>query len=113
MNEDSILKSIKHLLLIPDADTQFDNDIIVHVNTVLSNLVQMGVGPKDGFVITGNSETWSDFIGDDPKLQPAKTYVYIKVRMIFDPPSSSAVMDAYNRQASELEYRLYSSTGGY
>lgn len=106
MNE-SILQSVKKLLGIEEEYDHFDTDIIIHINTVLATLTQLGVGPVSGFSITDDSETWSDFLGEDlSKFESIKTYVYMKVRMIFDPPTSSSVADSFNRTINELEWRL-------
>ena len=117
--EESILTSIKKLLGITEAVTVFDMDVAFHINTVFANLAQMGVGPKDaeghniGFRINSAAEIWADFTFDDKLIENVKTYVYIKVKMAFDPPTSSALIDAYNAQAKELEWRLYTQEGGY
>lgn len=117
--EERILSSIKKLLGLNDNITVFDNDITIHINTVFANLAQMGVGPKDsegrniGFRISTGSEVWGDFTANDILIENVKTYVYIKVKMVFDPPQSSALIDAYNSQARELEWRLYTKEGGY
>ena len=99
--------------MIGDDFTGFDQDIIIHINTVLTNLVQMGVGPEEGFTIFDESAKWQDFIGDKKNLQQVKTYVYIKVRLVFDPPTNTALMDALKEQAHELEVRMYTEMGGY
>lgn len=104
---DSILDSIKKLLGIAPEYTAFDNDIIMHINSVFFILSQIGVGPAEGFSIKDNSATWTDFVPNITNLEALKTYVYLKVRLLFDPPSSSAVAEAMNRQISELEWRLY------
>lgn len=117
--EEKILSSIKKLLGLNDGVTVFDTDIVIHINTVFANLTQMGVGPQDdegkniGFRISTGNEVWGDFTDDDILIDNVKTYVYIKVKMIFDPPTSSALIDAYNAQAKELEWRLYTQEGGY
>lgn len=103
---DSILTSIKKLLGIEEEYTQFDSDIIMHINTVFLNLTQLGVGPAEGFLIEDDSATWDDFIGDSNRLQAVKTYVYLKVKLLFDPPLSSSVTESINRIISELEWRL-------
>lgn len=103
---DSILTSIKKLLGIDEEYTQFDNDIIMHINTVFLNLTQLGVGPEEGFLIEDDAATWGDFIGDSNQLQAVKTYVYLKVKLLFDPPLSSSVIESINRIISELEWRL-------
>ena len=117
--EESILTSIKKLLGLNSEITVFDTDIAFHINTVFANLAQMGVGPKNsegintGFKITSASETWGNFTNDDILIENVKTYVYIKVKMVFDPPTSNALIEAYNAQAKELEWRLYTREGGY
>lgn len=117
--EEKILSSIKKLLGLNDGVTVFDTDIVIHINTVFANLTQMGVGPQDdegkniGFKISTGNEVWGDFTSNDILIENVKTYVYIKVKMVFDPPTSSALIDAYNAQAKELEWRLYTQEGGY
>lgn len=104
---DSILTSIKKLLGIMEEYDHFDPDIIVHINMALSTLTQLGVGPEAGFMIEDDSATWSDFIpSDNKRLEFVKTYVYLKVRVVFDPPQSSSVLESINRTISELEWRL-------
>ena len=103
---DSILTSIKKLLGIAEEYTQFDVDIIKHINTVFMILTQMGVGPPEGFSITGVYETWDDFLSGSTNLEGVKTYVYMKVQLMFDPPTSSAKLDSANRVINELEWRL-------
>ena len=103
---DSILTSIKKLLGIAEEYTQFDVDIIKHINTVFMILTQMGVGPPEGFSITGSYETWDDFLSGSTNLEGVKTYVYMKVQLMFDPPTSSAKLDSANRVINELEWRL-------
>ena len=105
MNE-SILQSIKKLLGIDNTYTEFDQDIIIHINSVFMILRQMGVGPEAGYKITSNSNVWSEFSGDDIFIESVKTYVYLKVRMYFDPPQSSALAQAIQAQIAELEWRL-------
>lgn len=103
---ESILTSIKKLLGIPEEVDNFDADIIMHINSVFSILTQLGVGPSEGFMITDKTKTWGDFITDKKNIESVKSYVYMKVRLMFDPPISSAVMDCMNRMISELEWRL-------
>lgn len=103
---DSILTSIKKLLGIAEEYDHFDRDIVTHINTVFMVLTQLGVGPNSGFSIKGNTETWSDYLGNSTDLEAVKTYVYLKVRLIFDPPISSAALDSINRSISEFEWRL-------
>ena len=103
---DSILTSIKKLLGITEDYEHFDQDIIMHINSVFMILTQMGVGPADGFRIEDDSATWSDFTSDLKVLESVKSYMYLKVRLLFDPPTSSSVLDSTNRLISELEWRL-------
>lgn len=104
---DSILTSIKKLLGIAEDYTQFDTDIIIHINSVFTTLTQIGVGPSEGFYIEDKTAYWEDFIEDLSKIQAVKTYVYLKVRLLFDPASlGSATLAAYERQIQELEWRL-------
>ena len=104
---ESILTSIKKLLGIAEEYTQFDADIIMHINSVFTTLTQLGVGPSEGFYIEDDSAEWSDYISDMTKLQAVKTYMYLKVRLVFDPTSlGSATLAAYERQIQELEWRL-------
>lgn len=104
---DSILLSVKKALGIDGECIDFDTELIMHINTVLSTLTQIGVGSEDGFVISGAEEKWSDFVADEPKWSQMRTYVYTKVRLIFDPPQATAVVEAMNKVANELEWRLY------
>lgn len=104
---ESILTSIKKLLLIPEDYSQFDVDIIIHINSVFMTLTQLGVGPSTGFYIEDDTAVWMDFITDPNDLQAVKTYMYLKVRLVFDPTSlGSATLAAYERQIQELEWRL-------
>lgn len=105
---ESILDSIKKLLGISDEYTQFDSDIIMHINTVFMNLTQLGVGPDTGFFIEDKSAVWSDFVDleNEFQLNAVKTYVYLKVKLLFDPPLSSSVVQSINNMILELEWRL-------
>ena len=103
---DSILASIKKFLGVPEEYTQFDADIIMHINSVFLNLNQLGVGPEAGFAIENDSAEWSDFIKDNVKLNAVKTYMYLKVKLLFDPPLSASVIESMNHTISELEWRL-------
>lgn len=105
---ESILTSIKKLLGIEADYKHFDADLIMHINSVFSILTQMGVGPTNGFSISGDDEEWADFIINDPNsFSLVKSYIYLKVKLLFDPPLSSAAMEATNRQISEFEWRLF------
>lgn len=104
---ESILTSIKKMLGIAEEYTQFDADIIMHINSVFTTLTQLGVGPSEGFYIEDKESEWQEFISDINKLQAVKTYIYLKVRLVFDPSSlGSSTLAAYERQIQELEWRL-------
>ena len=103
---DSILTSVKKMLGISEEYEHFDPDIIMHINSVFMVLTQLGVGPAEGFKIEDKAAVWSDFILDTTMLEAVKSYMYLKVRLLFDPPLSSAVLDSMNRLISELEWRL-------
>lgn len=103
---DSILDTVKKLLGIEKEYTQFDVDIIVNINSAIMTLRQLGVGPQDGFSITGSDETWNDLLGDSKFLDQAWIYLFLKTKIVFDPPSSSFVLEAYKEQIKELEWRL-------
>ena len=102
---DSILLTIKKMLGLTEDYKHFDIDIITDINMSLNILCQLGVGPQDGFTITGEDEVWSDFI-DDKRLEMVKTYIYLKVKKIFDPGTSTAMNTAADAQIKELEWRL-------
>ena len=103
----SILNSIKKLLGISSDYNQFDQDIIIHINSVFTILTQLGIGPSDGFSIVDANDEWEDFMDENSsRLELVKSYIYLKVKLLFDPPLSSAVMESMNRMISELEWRL-------
>lgn len=104
--EDSILVTIKKLIGFDEDYTQFDLDIITAINSTFMVLNQLGVGPNKCFSITDKTATWSDFMSDETNLEAVKSYMQIKVRMLFDPPSSSFLIEAMNKQAQEYEWRL-------
>lgn len=104
--DDSILTSIKKLLGIDEAYTHFDADIIMHINSVFMILNQLGVGPESGFSITDSDAVWSDFISNANTVEAVKSYIYLKVKLMFDPPLSGTVTDSITRTISELEWRL-------
>jgi hypothetical protein len=106
MGEESILDSIKQLIGIQEDDTSFDLDIIIAINSILSVLTQIGVGPESGYQITGSSETWSDFMDEDPRMNSVKSYLYMRVKMLFDPPLTSSVSTAMSDAIKEFEWRL-------
>jgi len=101
----SILDDVKHSLGLLPADTAFDSDVIMHTNTAISALTQLGVGPTTGFRITGNTEQWSQF-ADDPRLSAVQSYIFLRVKLLFDPPGTGFVVAAYERQLEELAFRI-------
>lgn len=103
---DSILTSIKKLLGIAEDYKHFDPDIIMHINTVFMTLNQLGVGPATVFRIEDDLAVWKDFIKDEENLDAVKSYMHLKVKLLFDPPLSAAVLDATNKMINELEWRL-------
>lgn len=104
---ESILTSIKKLLGITEDYTYFDQDIVMHINSVFMILTQLGVGPSEGFSIEDETSVWEDFISDPTKFQLVKSYMYLKVKLLFDSASlTSAVITAYNEQIREYEWRL-------
>ncbi|PNH20943.1 structural protein [Lachnospiraceae bacterium] len=103
---DSVLISIKKLLGIAEEYEHFDADLIMHINSVFSILTQLGVGPFKGFMIEDKSATWKDFTSDESKYMLVKSYMHLKVKLLFDPPLSSAVLECYKTQISEYEWRL-------
>lgn len=104
---ESILTSIKKLLGISEEYDHFDPDIIMCINTAFSTLTQLGVGPQEGFRIEDETSTWTDFLGDEAKMEMIKSYIHLKVKLLFDSSSlSSAYIESANRMISELEWRL-------
>jgi hypothetical protein len=104
--EQSILISTKKTLGISEDYTAFDLDIITHINSAFSTLAQLGVGPETGFMIQGEEEVWTDFIEDDLRYNSVKSYVFLKTRQLFDPPTTSYLIAAVEKQIEELEWRL-------
>lgn len=105
---ESILNSIKKNLGLHEEDTSFDEDLIMHINSVFGILYQMGIGPSEPFEIKGSEETWDDFLVDKFKINYVKSYVEKKVKLMFDPPLSSSVLESVYSVIKELEWRLYS-----
>lgn len=103
---ESILDSIKELLNVSSSDTAFDTDILTHINSAFSSLYQMGIGPTSGFYITDNADNWNDFLPNGPTLNLVKTYLTLKVRLLFDPPATSFTISMMKEQIEELENRL-------
>jgi len=105
--ETSILNSVKKILGLQSTDTPFDEMILTHVNTAFSTLYQLGVGPDGGFAIEDDTKTWEDFItGDISIVNACKTYVYLRVRLLFDPPPTSFALQSMKEQLTEYEWRI-------
>lgn len=106
IRDESILASVKKLLNIEEDDMSFDTDIGILINNEFMTLHQLGIGPDEGFAIEDASTKWFDFSTDKTLINTVKTFVFMKVRMIFDPPASSVVAESYNSRIRELEWRL-------
>ena len=104
--DESILVSIKKLLGIAEDYDYFDQDIVMHINAAFMVLTQLGIGPSEGFLITDDTDTWSDFIDDATNLGSIQSYVYMKVKLMFDPPQNSFTVDSMTKLVNELEWRL-------
>ena len=102
----SILTTIKKMLGLEEDYTEFDTDIIVLINSALMTLTQLGIGPSSGFLITSAEDTWTSFLGASTELEGVKTYIYLKIRLVFDPPTSASVLEAIKEHLAELEVRL-------
>lgn len=103
---DSVLDSVKTALGLPLGDTSFDAELTLHINSVFSDLNQLGVGPLEGFSIGDKTSTWDEFIGTDTRMNNVKTYMYLRVKMLFDPPITSFALDAMDKQIQKLEWRI-------
>lgn len=104
--QDSILVTIRKLVCGDPYANHFDTDLLVHINACFSVLNQLGVGPEKGFVVTDETQNWGDYTADSAVLNLVKTYIALKVRLIFDPPLTSSVLDAMNKEINQLEWRL-------
>lgn len=106
-NDQSILKTVKRTLGLAENYVAYDEEIIIHINSVFGTLQQLGIGPVEGFEIEDDTLTWFDFVQDELILSPVKSYIYLRVRMLWDPPSTNpAVMSSFKEQIKELEWRL-------
>lgn len=107
--DESILTTVKKRLGLTEDNEQFDEDVLMDINTVLDIVIQLGAGPQDGFVVNDKNSKWSDFLGDDEKLlQMVKTYVYLRVKLLFDSVTTpSSVIEAMKSQYQELEWRIH------
>lgn len=108
--DESILNSVKKMLGLGTEYDYFDQDIIMHINTTFMVLTQLGIGPVNGFYIQDESATWDEFLGNEKNLEAVKTYIYLKVKLMFDPPLSNTVMECMKQNISELEWRLNHQT---
>lgn len=104
--DESILLSIKKLMGILDTETHFDTDLIIHINSAFTTLMQLGLGDKEGFRITGEENTWSEFTQDYDQIESVKTYIYLKTKLVFDPPLNASLMESFKETIKELEWRL-------
>lgn len=107
---DSILTSIKEMLGIAEEYTHFDSVLVRHINSVFMILTQIGVGPPEGFAIQDAEQEWSDFISEYENLEAVKSYIFHRVQLAFDPPSSATIIESTNRIINELEWRLYTAS---
>lgn len=104
--ETSIFKNIKQLLQIDGGTEDFDQDIYMHINSAISELTDIGVGPPAGFIVNSESVTWDQLVEDDLRYESVKTFIFLKVRLYFDPPQSQFGMQAMERQIDQLVWRL-------
>ena len=104
--QDSILMTIRKLVCGDPYADHFDTDLLVHINACFSILNQLGVGPESGFVVTDETQSWSSYVSDNRTLNMVKTYVTLKVKKIFDPPLTSSVLEAMDKEINQLEWRL-------
>lgn len=102
----SILTSTKKALGIDEGMTAFDPEIMMYINTVFSTLNQLGIGPVEGYMIENEEATWDDFLADDPRYNSIQTYMYLRVRLLFDPPATSFAIAAMEHQIEEYGWRL-------
>jgi len=102
----SILNSIKKMLGISSEDTGFDQELILHINGALMVISQLGIGPTTGFVITGATETWADFLQDRQDVELIKSDLYLRVKLMFDPPQNSFLTNSIEKQISEYDWRI-------
>lgn len=102
----SILNSVKKALGIQPDYSHFDQELIMHINSVFSIINQLGVGPEETFAIESEDNTWEEFTESNVNINVVKTYMYLKVRLLFDPPSSGTVAESFKNQAEEMEWRM-------
>ena len=103
---ESILGSIKQMLGISQDETNFDSELMLHINGALMIINQLGVGPSAGFIVLGKTQTWSEFLADRKDLELVKTAVYLRVRLMFDPPQNSFLVSSTQKQIEEFDWRI-------
>ena len=103
---DSILDGIKSMLGPSYDDDSFDTDITIHINSCFTTLRQLGIGPENGYRIKDSENVWNEFVKDEEMLDSVKTYIYLKVKVVFDPPLNAALLESFTNQIKELEWRL-------
>lgn len=103
---DSVFLTVKSSLGVESDYTGFDADILLGINTAIMTLTQLGIGPTGGLVINGSEQNWTQLTGNETDMEALKTYVCLKTRMLFDPPSSSSILEAYKQALNEMEWRL-------
>lgn len=113
MTDRSILNTIKKLFGMADEYTAFDTDLIININSVFAILHQMGIGPDKGYSIVDKSNEWDEFITDKHIHNELVSYIYLKVKLLFDPPANATILNSINSQISELEWRLYTAHNQY
>lgn len=106
INSDSILQSVRKVMCGSATADEFDTDLIMHINTVFNMLTQLGVGPEAGFEITDDTAEWTDFVSSNVLLNSIKSYVYVRVRLLFDPPANQALITSMEKYADELGWRI-------
>jgi hypothetical protein len=104
--EQSILSSVKKMCGVDPSQTVFDDVLLMHINSVFSDLEQLGVGPVGGFMIEDDVPTWDAFFGNDPRWSSVKSYVYFRVRLMFDPPQTQYLVNSFDEQVKKMEFRL-------
>lgn len=102
----SILNNVKKVLGLSTDDDSFDEDVLTHINSVFSDLTQLGIGPDDGFEIEDDTTTWDAFLESDKEYNSVKSYVYLRLRLIFDPPGTSFAIESMQKQIEKFEWRL-------
>lgn len=110
---DSILNSTKKTLGLAEDYPAFDEDILMHLNSVFADLYQLGIGPQNGYQVTGEDQTWSDYLGSDYRLNSVRSYVYLRVRFLFDPPQAGFHISAMKEQIEKMEWRITAQGDGW